>query len=373
MTTVNRYDVIGIKAVVTADGFIRDRPILTRSGIFQYKDAFGKMVREYRPPEEVFKEDSLATIVGIPITDLHNGMVSADNTQGILGTVISAGIKQDENVVADIVIHDTKRLGNKRELSLGYKAVVLATPGTTPTGEKYDTIQTDIKYNHLAVVHRGRAGNARLHLDRMDASSFDIEDETMEPRLTTVRLDNGIEYQAAQEVAQAFVKLVDEAKRLKTEQDQKQAELDSLKNQSVEMETALASIIADSADYKGKPVALAKEVAEQFKTLPARIRARSELEETAKKRDVKFDAKDTDRQIREKIVTKIRGDSIKFDDKSDDYVASAYDLAIVVADDKTKKVGEQRQTVVKQDSSSPKMGGANAARARMVANIRAGR
>lgn len=375
MTECIRYDAIQIKAVVTPDGFIRDRPVITRTGIFEYRDSAGKTVREYRSPDEVFKADSLATVLGIPITDKHHGMITADNVSAIIGTVLTPGVKEDAGVVADIVIHQAKRLGSKRELSLGYHAEVVTESGVTPDGHRYDAVQRNIRYNHLAVVERGRAGNARLRLDSNEAVSFDMEDDVTDPvRLVSVRLDNGIEYQASPEVAQAIHKLGDDLKTKSTSLDRVQAELDSLKAQNTEVETTLAEVLdaADATRVKGKTIDAAKLVTAAIKDMPARLRARSELEETAKKHEIKFDSKTTDRAIREAVVTKVRGDAVKFDDKSDDYVASAYDFAIANDTTKTKKVAEQRVAVTKTDSKTEEQptGGASAARSRMLNGLR---
>ncbi|MFI7909566.1 DUF2213 domain-containing protein, partial [Acinetobacter baumannii] len=69
-------------------------------------------------------------------------------------------------------------------------------------GQEYDAIQRNIRVNHLAIVPRGRAGNARLNLDRHDAVLFNPEEEIGMPtdNLGRIRLDSGLEYQAAPEV-----------------------------------------------------------------------------------------------------------------------------------------------------------------------------
>ena len=91
-----RYDNITIKAELSKEGWIIDRPVVTRAGIFTYKDNTGKTVREYRPDEEVFKEDSLNSIRGMPITDGHKGIITTEsNLDGlIVGSVMGPGAKR---------------------------------------------------------------------------------------------------------------------------------------------------------------------------------------------------------------------------------------------------------------------------------------
>jgi hypothetical protein len=75
-----RFDVVPLSATITEDGYIHDTPVLTRTGIFQYRDpATGKMRSEFRPASEVFHVDSLASMRGKPITNDHPGKVGANN------------------------------------------------------------------------------------------------------------------------------------------------------------------------------------------------------------------------------------------------------------------------------------------------------
>lgn len=70
---VLRYDKASplSKPVRLPNGFVRAEGYLTRSGIFVYRDAQGKTVRELRPPEEVMHADSLASFGMMPVTNEH--------------------------------------------------------------------------------------------------------------------------------------------------------------------------------------------------------------------------------------------------------------------------------------------------------------
>lgn len=175
MGSVQRYERIDSwmfvsGAVTDADGFLRDSPIVARTGIYIYQQPDGTIRREYRPPEEVFDTDSEASFVGKPIVVGHpaSGIVNSDTAQDLaIGTILSSGYPKDEtNIACDIVIHNPSAIGEKRGLSLGYRVDLEETPGTTPDGQQYDAIQRNIRINHLAVVDRARAGaKARLNLD----------------------------------------------------------------------------------------------------------------------------------------------------------------------------------------------------------------
>ena len=153
----------------TPDGFFIDTPKVTRIGIFEYKNKDGSIRRELRLPEHVFDEGSLATYEGKPVIITHSaGRVNKDNVADeIVGTILSKGYRDGENVRARVVIHDidTVKRSGLRELSLGYDLELDETPGEW-NGQPYDAVQTKITINHLALVRDARAGDAaRLNLD----------------------------------------------------------------------------------------------------------------------------------------------------------------------------------------------------------------
>ena len=317
-----RYDRAPIKAIRTDEGFIKDTPVLTRTGVFIYRNHDGSERREYRPPEEVFNADSLAAYAGIPITKGHPGKVTSANAANhTIGTVLTPARQDGDNLIADIVIHNVEAVnaGNK-ELSVGYELDLDETPGIAPNGERYDAIQRNIKPNHLAIVSRGRAGNARLNMDGDEEAVINDGDVVM----TKLRLDNGIEYDAAPEVIQAYNKL-----------NQDKAEIVAAKDK--------AEARADSAEADLKKL---QEAQEKFKQdAISQARERLNLEAVAKAHNVEFKQDATDRDIKAAVVKAIRGDSLTLDGKSDDYVAAAFDMAITAKEeaDKASKVAGQRQ------------------------------
>ncbi len=181
MTTVIRYDRVGVldadRVERTPQGGIRAPARFTRVGVLDYQQPDGTIRREYRPPEEVFKPESLKTLVDAPVTHLHpnEGRVDATNFSRLSKGHVSTDVApEDEKFVggtvvvqdADIVsLVDQKALS---EFSAGYGCTIDATPGTTPDGEPYDVVQRNIKYNHVALLPRGqgRAGSeVSLRLD----------------------------------------------------------------------------------------------------------------------------------------------------------------------------------------------------------------
>ena len=182
---VRRTDCIRLDAedttYFTEEGYLHDRPILTSVGIFEYHDpnAKGGIRRELRLPKYVFEEESLKSYRGKPVIITHRGgEVNKDNVSDRqIGTILSDGYKDGDDVRAEVMIHDTdamKRCGFK-ELSLGYTLDLVEEPGEYQ-GQHYDGIQTNIRVNHLALVEAARAGEtARLNIDSKDEDINGIE------------------------------------------------------------------------------------------------------------------------------------------------------------------------------------------------------
>lgn len=347
--SVNRYDRASIKARFTSDGYLEDTPVLTRSGVFIYQDGKGGMRRELRRPEDVFHADSLATYRNKPITKGHPGKVNASNLKAHqIGTVTTVGRQDGENVVSEIVIHDPRVIKQDgwKELSVGYSVDLIEEPGEY-NGERYDAIQTNIRVNHLAVVPVGRAGNARLNLDAADAATptEDYEDFSI---MEKVRLDSGIEYDAAPEVAQAYSKARADLSEATTKLEQEKARADAAEQAKTDAEGKVDQIKQDAV---------------------AQARARLELEGVAKEHKVEVKQDSTDRSIKEGVIKAIRGE-MKLDEKSEAYVDAAYDLAVSEGAKRRDDAAQQRKAATGFTQDAQQGPSAKSAREKMAARQR---
>ena len=318
---VQRYDNYAIQAIKTDEGFVRDAPIIGRTGILEYRNVDGSIRREYRPPEEAFNVDSLASIRGKPITQLHHGLVTSANyfNSHPVGTVISDGRQDGNNIRADVVIYslDTK----DRELSLGYETELEETPGVTPEGEHYDAIQRNIRYNHLAIVPRGRAGNARLN---MDGNQSIEEVETMS---TKIKMDNGIEYEVPAEVKVAYDAMVEKADATKKDLDAMTAKFDSA---TAEIEKLKADAEKAEADFKAK--------------FDEAVKTTIELREIARKHGVEKADELSNEEIKKAVVAKVHP-KLNLDGKSAEYIEVAFDLAKDTEVQHEDAMAEQRKAM----------------------------
>jgi uncharacterized protein len=133
-----------------------------------------KVVYVRRNAEDVFDEDSLASIEGKPVTLNHpDEMVTSKNFKKYTVGFVK-NVRQDgENIVGDLVINDMDAIekvlsGELKDLSLGYTAKLVP----THDGE---LVQKNIVANHVAIVGEGRAKNARI----VDEKTVDEGSEDM--------------------------------------------------------------------------------------------------------------------------------------------------------------------------------------------------
>lgn len=295
----------------TPQGGIRAEAAVTRSGVLEYHRPDGTVSREYRPPEEVFKADSMASLVGAPVTRLHPGeLVTAKNFAQYSRGHVGETVKQEgDKLTATVFVQDADLVaaiesGGLREVSCGYACRIDETSGVTDTGERYDRIQRDISYNHLAVVPVGRAGS-EIAL-RLDANDNAIT--TTEPTMKFERIDS-VDYEIGSDAHKAAVVRRDDTVKTAREAQSK-------------LEARADAAEADVAKLKA-------ELAEMPAKLAAQVQARSQLIAQAGKvlgEEVKLDAMD-DLAIRTAIAAK-GFPSIRLDGKDATYISALCDAAL---------------------------------------------
>ena len=93
----------------TDEGYLIDTPIVTSCGVFEYHNDDGSVRYELRLPEHVFNPKSLASYEGKPVIVTHDaGRVTKDNVDDeIIGTILSPGMRDGNNVRAKIIIHNS--------------------------------------------------------------------------------------------------------------------------------------------------------------------------------------------------------------------------------------------------------------------------
>ena len=128
--------------------------------------------RLWRHPEELAK--AAPTFNNIPVLSRHVP-VSAEDYQPeiVIGSTGTDAVFDKPYLKNSLVIWAKDAIDGierevKKELSSAYRYKPDMTPGTTPSGEKFDGIMRSIVGNHVAVVQDGRAGPDVVVADSSD-------------------------------------------------------------------------------------------------------------------------------------------------------------------------------------------------------------
>lgn len=222
----------------TADGYLVATTRVARTGVQLYLarelgdvaiNAGFKpddVVRVYRHADEVFHKDSLASITRLPVTVDHpDENVTADNwSQLAVGEVGDAYSTEPEWIVVNPMIKDAEAVRKARtthqEISMGYAATIVK----ARDGLDADFEQHKIRYNHLALVPKGRAGEMARIGDSWGATPVNdfqpgnkpktVEADPMSDQLKTVVLGDKAVQVAVGDVAAIEQFKTDTTKRL---------------------------------------------------------------------------------------------------------------------------------------------------------------
>ena len=365
------------KAIITDDGFLKAHAVVTRAGIFEYLNADGSVRYELRHPDDVFNSDSLETLKMRPITNGHpeQKLVNADNAKelaiGYTGETVEVN---DKFIVASLRVTDAKSIkdiqsGKRQELSLGYKVDLIPERGTYD-GQEYTHRQTNIRYNHLAIVDKARAGeSAKIHLDGADAMevqsnhneyalNFDKEIEMTEIKLATVQLD-GLEYKASPEIANAYKKASDKSAELQVKVDSLTADVDKLKAERDDVKQKLDDALkVDMADKIKEGVKARVSLIESVKAIMGE-----------KANEFKFDSM-SDKEIKIQVI-KEKCPTVNVDSESDVYLDARFNILVEQKQDTSVESDEMKLQREKLNIKSDGKGGesANDARKAMIADL----
>lgn len=327
------------------NGWLKCDGVFTRTGVFEYPNADGTVRREYRPPEEVFKPDSMASFGMRPVTDDHPPeFLTSENTDtyscGMTGeTVRRVG---DQMVGTLLVTKGTLRkkmeAGDQVQLSNGYTLDLDWTPGVTPDGEKYDAVQRNIEGNHLAVVKYARAGpEARVRMDSRAGAVVGlgpVQSRAPEANVAGVIKIGGIDYEAGS--AQAAQALQQQQERLdakeKALEKQRADGAEALAKTQAELKKAQAEVEsqrarADAAEDKAKKLKTELDAAPE--AIGNRIRNRLALESSAREvlgPKYRLDGLG-DRDVKLAVLKELVPD-LDLKDKPDGYVDGRFDHAL---------------------------------------------
>lgn len=321
-TQVDKFDIEPKSMVETEEGFLTGDAYVTRIGVFPYLNIEGDVYYQLRHPDDVFKEASLDTMKLIPMTLEHpKELLDKDNTFwhqiGFLGENIRVA-DDNRRIIASYKITDPLAIDmikerSKIEISMGYTLDLILEDG------EYDNIQyshrqTNIRYNHCALVEKGRAGSdVKIVLDSMacfdsiNNNDYEINSGGTNMKLVKVQLDNGISYDAEAEVKIALDSALKDKKAL-------EENLDSVKAEKEKISGELDSVKAEFEKLKNKDHS--EEIAKEVK---ARSGIIAIAEKVLDSKDVNLDDM-SNKEIKIACIEAHRGNDYKVNSDSEDYI-----------------------------------------------------
>ncbi|EBL3323391.1 DUF2213 domain-containing protein [Salmonella enterica subsp. enterica] len=255
----------------TPQGFLSVPCRIARSGVQQYQRCeLGldgepwALVDVYRPPEEVFAPEAIASFDGVPITNEHPPeLVTADNWKQYAVGMVTNPRREGDYLVADLLFTardaiDDIEQKKREELSGGYvydyRTNYIATDGKT-----HGAAQTKIRGNHVALTKKGRAGYPVRVTDSKPTGN-----KTMRK----IAID-GIPFEMEEQAAAAVEKLMKQVGDSASTLETVTGELDVLKKENAELrkkasDSAIServkALAAESVDRE-KLITMAKDAA----------------------------------------------------------------------------------------------------------------
>ena len=303
------------------NGYLKIKANLTRTGIFVYKTADGKTLREFRSAEEVFKANSLDSLNQVPLSLYHPPVFIDSKNYNTYSVGSVSNIHQDSKFIkGEVLVAGENAIeaieDGIREISCGYTCDVVHKPGIY-NGQHYDAIQQNIIYNHVAIVPRGRAGReVSLHLDSENSSNYLIG-ESM-----------NLEKQLSEAVAKC---------------DAANADAHSLKEELKTLKKELAASTEAQENMKLKLDSLV-ELEENFNK---RVTARVSLETTVQgilKADTDLRSH-SEIDLKKMVISAVYGDAISLENRDDAAINVLFEASV------SKRNDTEEEKELKVDSS----------------------
>ncbi|MCE9501857.1 MAG: DUF2213 domain-containing protein [Leptospira sp.] len=188
-----------------ANGFISGLVTMAKPGVYEYVQADGKVVMEAKLPEELFSKDTLDSAKMLPsckehppVTD-NGGLIDGSNyskyAKGSLGDTIEVkeNFMTGREKVWDSEMGKELKNGNLQTVSMGFQCDLDFTPGEF-NGQKYDAVQRNIRYNHMAHTDSPRLGEeVRIHLDSKKGDKINyaiMKHDSKEKKMPEIKLDD---------------------------------------------------------------------------------------------------------------------------------------------------------------------------------------
>lgn len=255
MATAIRFD-SGVvrKAEITPEGYLRAEAVFARDGILEYQTPSGQTRKELRLPEE--NQKALTSFGLKPISLEHPPeLINSQNSQNYsVGLSDSTVIYDQGGFVRGVItvlnseaVESIKR-GDALEISAGYECDVDNTPGVW-RGQRYDSIQRNIRVNHIACTSKGRAGSeVKINFDSKHTDiGFQINSDSIQPKKNMARITlDSVTYEDVPEVLASVI-----GAKI-TALEKTASRVDSLETEKADLTAKLAAAIEERDRNAGR-------------------------------------------------------------------------------------------------------------------------
>jgi hypothetical protein len=332
----------------TEEGYLKGRACVTTVGVYSYL-VDGKIQYHLRPRTEVMDWDSLSSLKLKPLTNGHpkTGITVDNFKKNAIGITGSDIYTDNDRVYIEILVTDADAIAEikqgKRSLSCGYSRKLIDQEGVH-NGSRYDKVMANIRYDHVALVDRGRAGDdAVMVLDGI-VFQHDEQDNINTSQETNMKKiiigDSEIEVQdsVADHIEKNKIAMDEALSLVKTKEKELstlQASFDSAQEQigSLKGELEKTKLALDEAPAKHQ---------EQMK-------ARLALIGKAKAVGVDLVGDEDEAEIKAKVIKKV-SPNISLDEKDQAYIEVRFDLAVETLSQSVAQ-DEENAKIINGDSS----------------------
>lgn len=295
----------------------------------------------YRPPEEVFRQESVDSFKNIAVTNNHppEFLNSKNHKQYSVGIMLSDVHPEDDKYIKGTIkitdyetINDVK--DGKVDVSAGYHSEIVFEKGITPEGEDYQAIQKNISGNHVAIVARGRAGSEVCLADGLDRPSEATESIVAEgikrqsgTEASETRGENKRKKKSSEEEEEEYgIDGVPGDNMLSPFGDEKStSNEDENKNKKKELEMQLADAMTKIDELEKANEKLASQVLDQA-SIDTLVEDRMQLIDACAKLVDGIDYTGKSNLDLKKEVLSSKMPDMDLNDKSADYVNAAFDV-----------------------------------------------
>ena len=293
---------------------------VTRPGVFPYKRGDG-VAMEAKLPDDLFSEMTIQSANAKPITDNHptEAVTTSNYSKYSKGMTHTDAAVRNNKLVVSFTVTDAATIqkikDGKRELSIGFEADVSDETGTYG-GERYDSVQRNMKINHIALVDEGRAGptvaiktDSAFMMDSNDLKNYKNGGNTM----PVLKIDNK-DY----EVDPVVKARVDALEAQLETANTKAGGVDSLTGERDALQAQVTTLTSELEEAKSNAMTA--------DSVDKAVKERIELVEKAK--PILGDSYDftgkSEREVKEAAILTANKD-FKGDGKSDDYINAFFD------------------------------------------------